>query len=72
MLFFPHDLDFGIILALTHANGPSVIQVRTQDVLPHHLENIVIEVLRRYETQLENGALITIDEYKSRIRILPI
>ncbi len=25
---FTHDLDFGTALALTHASGPSVIQVR--------------------------------------------
>ena len=30
---FTHDLDFGTALALTHADGPSVIQVRTQRVL---------------------------------------
>ena len=28
-----HDLDFTTILALTRAAGPSVVQVRTQDVL---------------------------------------
>ena len=26
-----HDLDFGAVLAITHATGPSVIQVRTED-----------------------------------------
>jgi len=31
---FTHDLDFGTTLALTHAAGPSVIQVRGQNVLP--------------------------------------
>lgn len=29
-----HDLDFSALLAATEATGPSVIQVRTQDVLP--------------------------------------
>ena len=33
---FTHDLDFGTLLALTRATGPSVIQVRTHDVLPEH------------------------------------
>src|SRR5437870_8712162 len=28
---FTHDLDFGTALALTHAGGPSVIQVRRDD-----------------------------------------
>ena len=31
---FTHDFDFGTMLALTQAEGPSVIQVRTQDVTP--------------------------------------
>ena len=35
---FTHDLDFGTLLALTRASGPSVIQVGSQDVLPEHLE----------------------------------
>jgi predicted nuclease of predicted toxin-antitoxin system len=34
---FTHDLDFGTMLALAHANGPSVLQVRAQEtrVGPH-------------------------------------
>jgi len=33
-IVFTHDLDFGVLLALTRAESPSVIQVRTQDVFP--------------------------------------
>lgn len=33
-IVFTHDLDFGAMLALTNAESPSVIQVRTQDVTP--------------------------------------
>lgn len=69
---FTHDLDFGIILAATRSLGPSVIQVRTQDVMPKQLGEMMVGVLRQYESQLEEGALITIDERKSRIRVLPI
>lgn len=54
---FTHDLDFGTILALTHKSGPSVLQVRGQDVLPHHMGNLVIAAIRQHETDLENGAL---------------
>lgn len=68
---FTHDLDFGTLLAVTHANGPSVIQVRTQDVMPGHLESLVVKILRENESELESGALITVDENKSRLRILP-
>ena len=33
-LLFTHDLDFGAILAATEAEGPSVIQIRAQDISP--------------------------------------
>ncbi|MEH2046617.1 DUF5615 family PIN-like protein [Nostoc sp.] len=41
-IVFTHDLDFGSLLAATGADSPSVIQVRTQDVLPKSIENLVI------------------------------
>ena len=69
---FTHDLDFGAILAATQAEGPSVIQVRTQDVTPAHLERLVVAALRTHEATLVNGALVTVDEARSRVRILPI
>lgn len=69
---FTHDLDFGALLAITHAEGPSVIQVRTQDVTPEHLESIVVEALRQYGLLLEAGALLIVDESRSRVRILPL
>lgn len=38
---FTHDLDFGTMLALTRATGPSVIQIRAADVLPDHSGHVV-------------------------------
>jgi predicted nuclease of predicted toxin-antitoxin system len=69
---FTHDLDFGALLATTHADQPSVIQVRIQDVMPARLGNMVVRVLRAHEDLLLEGALLTIDERKSRVRILPL
>jgi len=69
---FTHDLDFGAILAATHADAPSVLQVRTQDVDPVSLAGPVIAVLRCCQTDLERGALISLDESTQRVRILPI
>ena len=43
---FTHDLDFGTMLALTQADGPSVIQVRTQDVMPAAIGKLVVSALR--------------------------
>jgi predicted nuclease of predicted toxin-antitoxin system len=69
---FTHDLDFGTMLALTHAGGPRVIQIRAQDVLPDHLEGIVIAALRQHDGDLASGALIVVDESRFRARVLPI
>jgi predicted nuclease of predicted toxin-antitoxin system len=67
-----HDLDFGTILALTYAQGPSVIQVRTQDVLPSTLAAIVISVVKENEPALDRGALMVVDQARARMRILPL
>ena len=42
---FTHDLDFGTMLALTHATGPSVLQIRGQNVLPGHMAPVVFAAL---------------------------
>lgn len=67
-----HDLDFGVLLALTRAAGPSVIQVRIAIPLPEVVGRDVVRVLRMRADAFENGCLATIDEAKSRVRLLPI
>jgi predicted nuclease of predicted toxin-antitoxin system len=69
---FTHDLDFGTALALTQAEGPSVIQVRTQDVTPLAIGKLVLNALRQFQPELEDGALIVLDEAHSRARVLPL
>jgi predicted nuclease of predicted toxin-antitoxin system len=67
-----HDLDFSAILAATHGDRPSVVQVRTDDVSPTMVSAIVIAALRRAEPELEAGALLTVSSGQMRIRMLPI
>jgi predicted nuclease of predicted toxin-antitoxin system len=69
---FTHDLDFGTLLALTHADGPSVLQVRGQNIFPSHMGSLVIAALRQYEAELLSGALVVVEEKKSRVRVLPL
>lgn len=69
---FTHDLDFGTMLALTHAAGPSVLQVRGHNVLPEDIGPAVIAALRHYDAELAAGALIVVDLKKSRVRVLPL
>lgn len=68
---FTHDLDFGALLAATGALGPSVIQVRTEDLFPEAIGSLVVKALRQFQAELSRGALITIDVARSRARILP-
>ena len=60
------------MLALTNENGPSIIQVRTQDVTLEHVSMIVITYLQRYEADLLAGALLVIDEVRARVNLLPL
>lgn len=71
-IVFTHDLDFGHLLALTHVKGPSVIQVRSQDVLPEKIGPVVLQALHQLEERLKAGALVVIEPAKFRLRILPI
>jgi predicted nuclease of predicted toxin-antitoxin system len=72
MIVFTHDLDFGALLADRMSRQPSVFQIRTQDVLPAAMGDIVLRVLRATSAQLEDGALVTVDLNRHRIRLLPI
>lgn len=69
---FTHDLDFGAILAATSAEGPSVFQVRSQDIHPKTAAQLVIATLNRFRNQLEQGALVSVDRAQSRARVLPL
>lgn len=73
MVIFTHDLDFGAILAATHADAPSVLQLRTQDVDPSSKKVVlVITILREHRDDLLRGALISFDDLTHSVRILPI
>lgn len=71
-IVFTHDLDFGATLALVHASGPSVLQVRGRSVLPQDLGSVVLAALQQYEADLLAGALLIIDQRRTRVRVLPL
>ena len=66
-----HDLDFGAILAATHGKKPSVVQIRAEDVSPEVIGKRVIIALRQMDSELEEGALLTVDPIRTRLRVLP-
>ena len=67
-----HDLDFSAILAATKGEKPSVVQIRSEDVSPEGIGKSVIEALRQMSDLLEQGALLTVDPVRARLRVLPL
>ena len=67
-----HDLDFGAILAATHGEKPSVVQIRAEEVSPDVIGKQVIVALRQMASELEEGALLTVDPNRTRLRVLPL
>ncbi len=67
-----NDLDFGAILAATHRQKPSVIQVRSGVLTPHIIGPAVLAAIQQSAEELEAGALISVDVGRSRLRVLPL
>ena len=66
------DLDFSAILAATQGNGPSVVQIRTNEAVSEIVFAKVLTALRQTESDLLKGAILSIDLEHSRLRMLPI
>lgn len=67
-----NDLDFSAILAAGAVAGPSVVQLRTQDLLSERAVRIVARALEAHREDIERGALLSIDEAGTRVRVLPL
>ncbi len=67
-----HDLDFSAILAVTHGEKPSVAQIRAEDLSLDVIGKQVIAALLQMTVELEEGALLTIDPNRIRLRVLPL
>ena len=65
------DLDFGTLLA-REGLTTSVIQFRTQAVLPDDLGPTLLAAIDAAQPYLDSGALVTIDPTKHRLTLLPI
>ncbi|MDR2696043.1 MAG: DUF5615 family PIN-like protein [Deltaproteobacteria bacterium] len=71
-VIFTRDLDFGAMMFFVQADKPSIVQVRVEDARPELIGVDVVTALRQMEKELEEGALLTIDPLRSRLRLLPL
>jgi predicted nuclease of predicted toxin-antitoxin system len=67
-----NDLDFSAILAASASATPSVVQIRTQDLLSDEVVSTVVHAIEAHGDHIQRGALLSIDEAATRVRVLPI
>lgn len=67
-----HDLDFGRIVALSRGQLPSVITFRLTDMRAGEVNRRLEDVLSRFASMLEEGALISVTDDAVRVRRLPV
>jgi predicted nuclease of predicted toxin-antitoxin system len=67
-----HDQDFGALLAVTGASGPSFLNLRVSQVDAARLTGAIVSVLRATQTDLDAGAVVTLDDSGVRVHRLPI
>lgn len=66
------DLDFSTILSVTHDLKPSVIQIRASVNQAELVVDLIASAFFRHKDELDEGAILSIDLKKTRIRILPV
>jgi len=66
------DADFHAILAVSGAQGPSVIRMRLQGLGGPEVVEVVRNVLARFEAELKGGSLITVKARKTTCHRLPV
>lgn len=66
------DLDFGEILALSEAQIVSGVIFRLHNTRSGHVIQRLERVLTESSQDLEEGAIISVEERRHRVRLLPI
>jgi len=66
------DLDFTALLSVSKRTKPSIIQVRVQGFEAENLANMITLAISQNAEALENGAILTIDAKRARLRLLPL
>ena len=66
------DADFHSILAFNNASSPSVIRIRIERLRAKALTELLFDVLDQCQAELEQGAAVTVEPSRIRIRRLPL
>ena len=66
------DADFHALLALDEAIAPSVIRIRIERLRAKSLTELLLNVITECEEELQQGAAVTVEPSRIRIRRLPL
>jgi predicted nuclease of predicted toxin-antitoxin system len=66
------DADFHALLALSGAASPSVIRIRIEGLKGKTAANLIQTVLVQCKEDLRQGAVVTVEQHRIRVRRLPL
>ncbi|MDY6861732.1 MAG: DUF5615 family PIN-like protein [Thermodesulfobacteriota bacterium] len=66
------DLDFGDLMAASGGIRPSVIIFRLENERPENINRRLQQVIEESSEVLRKGAIISVEETRHRVRLLPI
>ena len=73
LVVLTNDLDFPQILAYSGRDGPSVVLLRGEPLVPEFRGPALLEALRDCQTELAGGAIVSLDwSGPPRARVLPL
>jgi len=66
------DADFHMLMAFSGRSRPSIIRIRIEGLCGRDLADLLKSVLASCETDLAKGAMVSVQENRIRVRMLPI
>jgi predicted nuclease of predicted toxin-antitoxin system len=66
------DADFHALLAVSGAQGPSVLRIRMEGLKADQVASLIVQVFSVAGDELALGAMVTVLDEKIRIKHLPI
>ena len=66
------DLDFGDIMSASKERSPSVVIFRLENETPSNVIKRLKQVLKESSEALLKGAIVSVEETRHRVRLLPL
>lgn len=71
-ILLTHDLDFGVLMAASGSELPSVVVFRLRDMRPTNVNRHLQYIVAQYQEVLEQRSFVSVKEGQIRVRLLPI